>query len=538
MIKRRINIQSQLDAVNQAAAQALQSAQSAVAVSQGQATLRPKSTCQIFNFATSKTIPKSIYFSRNSIATYVDRKGIIRTAKVNQPRFTHDPATLEPLGLWVEEARTNYATNSTAISPNNSFFITTNGAIAPDGTATATILEKNSTQNSTFYSNVDTASLANGFYVRSFFITPLQQDECIIVFEGIGAETGNNYVTFNVLTKTFSGNVPALINYGCEEYQNGAIRPWIAVEKSSTKVINNVCYLGGYGGLSTPTNKCKIWGWQFENGKKVSTYIPTQGTILTRQAEYPRYRISYLNTNQFTVSVTGVKTNNYEINENGYNCILGLSGSQLMGVFPAGNGGSIWDGTTVIPTPTFGTPVLRNSLFNAVIAVNSNSQAKITYNGSAIASGTINSVMLTFQDWYIGSRNRNFLNGTIKCIEIYNQALSDVELQELSSLNRLAGTGPNNLPTNNQLGSCAFLDVESLMSSLGRQHFTIDGPGASITRNIRFNFDFDFEIVDSSGCSITSQPSASCPANTDNALVFSAPQGKSLTYAIIPKFEY
>jgi len=77
-----------------------------------------------------------------------------------------------------------------------------------------------------------------------------------------------------------------------------------------------------------------------------------------------------------------------------------------------------------------------------------------------------------------------------------------------------------------------------LLNTTGRQHFTVDGTGASITRNIRFNFDFDFEIVDSSGCAITSQPSASCVANTDNALVFSAPLGKSLTYAIIPKFEY
>jgi hypothetical protein len=50
--------------------------------------------------------------TRNSTATYTDPTGKIRTAGVNEPRFTFDPETGEPLGLLVEEQRTRLNTIS------------------------------------------------------------------------------------------------------------------------------------------------------------------------------------------------------------------------------------------------------------------------------------------------------------------------------------------------------------------------------------------------------------------------------------------
>jgi hypothetical protein len=49
-----------------------------------------------------------VTFTRDSIGTYVDENGLIQTATANTPRFDHDPATGESLGLLVEESRTNY----------------------------------------------------------------------------------------------------------------------------------------------------------------------------------------------------------------------------------------------------------------------------------------------------------------------------------------------------------------------------------------------------------------------------------------------
>lgn len=48
-----------------------------------------------------------ITFTRNSAATYWDANGVLQTAAIDEPRFDHDPVTGEPLGILIEEQRTN-----------------------------------------------------------------------------------------------------------------------------------------------------------------------------------------------------------------------------------------------------------------------------------------------------------------------------------------------------------------------------------------------------------------------------------------------
>ena len=64
------------------------------------------------NFARSRALDPRITFTRSTIATYVGRDGLIKYAGVNEPRFDHDPDTLESLGLLIEESRTNIFRNS------------------------------------------------------------------------------------------------------------------------------------------------------------------------------------------------------------------------------------------------------------------------------------------------------------------------------------------------------------------------------------------------------------------------------------------
>ena len=69
-----------------------------------------------WDFANAGSLPPGIEFDRSTVATYLDRDGFIKTAKANEPRFDHDPTTLEPLGLLKEDARTNYLDNTALIS--------------------------------------------------------------------------------------------------------------------------------------------------------------------------------------------------------------------------------------------------------------------------------------------------------------------------------------------------------------------------------------------------------------------------------------
>ena len=55
-------------------------------------------------------------FVRNSIATIVNFQGLIEVVQANTPRFDHDPVTLTPKGLLLEEARTNLVLQSSDLS--------------------------------------------------------------------------------------------------------------------------------------------------------------------------------------------------------------------------------------------------------------------------------------------------------------------------------------------------------------------------------------------------------------------------------------
>ena len=69
------------------------------------------------NFAQSRSLDPRITFARGSAATYFDKAGNIQIAGKNEPRFDHNPATGESLGLLLEEESTNLV-NSNANAVN------------------------------------------------------------------------------------------------------------------------------------------------------------------------------------------------------------------------------------------------------------------------------------------------------------------------------------------------------------------------------------------------------------------------------------
>ncbi|MFM2044242.1 MAG: hypothetical protein RLY86_2818 [Pseudomonadota bacterium] len=96
-------------------------------------------------------LPPAITVIRSGPATCIGPDGLVRTMEPDTPRLDHDPTTLAPLGLLVEEDRTNLALMSNDLSAAQWVPVvggtapvpvrTGNAAAAPDGTAVACLLD-------------------------------------------------------------------------------------------------------------------------------------------------------------------------------------------------------------------------------------------------------------------------------------------------------------------------------------------------------------------------------------------------------------
>jgi hypothetical protein len=81
----------------------------------------------------------NISFVRASAANYFNSAGVLTSAAVNEPRFDHDPVTLESKGLLVEVARTNLLLNSASLSTQSVVVTAVPYTLSFYGTGTITL---------------------------------------------------------------------------------------------------------------------------------------------------------------------------------------------------------------------------------------------------------------------------------------------------------------------------------------------------------------------------------------------------------------
>ena len=235
----------------------------------------------LLDFANSKTLDPRITFSRNSTATYVDELGIIKTAADNEARIDHDPATGECLGLLIEESRTNSFQNSVftqtsdwlTSNPTTHGTVTANNATAPDGTSTAAALVAGGQTDRVISMGLTTT---NDQTVFSFFVKKGTGDNLQF---GSLAWTTQGAINYTFSTDTFGTNYN-LADYGKEDYGNGWIRIWIRFGAAGSGTV----YVR-WGDASPSGTTGWFWGVQQELGTFPTSYIPTSGSTITRNAD-------------------------------------------------------------------------------------------------------------------------------------------------------------------------------------------------------------------------------------------------------------
>jgi len=211
------------------------------------------------------------------------------TSTINSvPRFDHDPTTGESLGLLVEESRTNLLPSSEDVdyAGYQRSAITTSLNVAtvtaPDGTTTADEIAPTATTGEHFIGYTTPANVISGTtYTFSAYVKPNGTDSVRIRFAFAGFNNENGSHVFSTNTTT-SGNC----DFRIAPVANGWYRIQGTVVASSTAVGQPRIYPNQSNSwLGVPSEALYVWGAQLEVGSFPTSYIPTEGSTVTRAAD-------------------------------------------------------------------------------------------------------------------------------------------------------------------------------------------------------------------------------------------------------------
>ena len=237
-----------------------------------------KDTVLAFNDENNNFKPLPFSFSRNSSGTVVNKDGLIETVGSGEPRIDFKDNTKG--ALLLEPTRTNKIPTSNDFNGSgwlkSDITATANQVVSPDGTLNASKLE--ATGNGSLR-NQSEASFNDG-YAYSIFV-----------------KKGNSrYVTIRSAFFTQSivvgfdlDDLTSQANGKIEDYGNDWYRLSISKNISGDADKSGFFYLylpDSLGGqTSVSGNYAYFYGGQIEDGSYATSYIPTNGSTVTRSAE-------------------------------------------------------------------------------------------------------------------------------------------------------------------------------------------------------------------------------------------------------------
>lgn len=439
-------------------------------------------------------LPDGVTFARSTaVTTYLGSNGYInRTTSANEPRFEYDSFG-NKLGLLIEGQATNrlidgitfygnWKLNSTAVT-NFGMTLLSNQGTSPENTNQANRLAINSPIGSEFSfisssieKHVDIAAGSdNASHVFSFWAknvvgatyiaasicrSSVSQDKWFGIIADI---SGNTFKTFQATT------APGITFANLERYPNDWYRISLGTTASSSTGITACIgmvnsFNGSFSATGRPLNSsistsspegftALFWGAQVEANFSPSSFIPTNGSVVTRNADSASY--------DGITSTLGENPTNLTIN-------FEFDASIPPGVFPyigrlydstsLGNSGSygfyIWRNATNKEKINFSTEIKSFTTQNGELTATPNSftvsytdglnpkttnkvalsynpnivsaQALRAVNGFAITSSQgVTSYPISLDKLSIGSASptANFLNGHIQLVRIYDKTL-------------------------------------------------------------------------------------------------------------------
>ena len=410
------------------------------------------------DFAASRSMGPRAKFFRTTNGTYVGKDGLVKTATDHEPRFDHDPTTLESLGLLLEDSRTNQFSNhdfSTGWDTNNCSFVS--GIVDPKGGTNAKKLVVTSVGSGASAFITDDTTLTNGStYTQSFWAKANAAGSAYSVVQ-IAPSTGftQAYRNFDLSNGTLGGGDIPDSNCSIVEYPNGWYRVSVTAQAQSAgtgRMAIGICDSSTSGRLpeittgSAGNDGVYIWGAQLESNNTPSSLIETSGGSGTRQPDYGYIDgiefARWFNQSEGTIDVAyqlGSRNSNMRV------CQISNSTASSVIDLIAGSGGGVggyWFINNSNGVQFSSTGISNSSVtdrkFRAVLAYKTDDCAAQQNNitSGPITDGTCEltkdmSRLLMYQV----SNNGDHINGHLKFIRYYPKRLTDAQVTLLSQEN-------------------------------------------------------------------------------------------------------
>ena len=369
--------------------------------------------------------------TRSTTATYVDSNGVLQTAGVNVPRVEFD-GNGNPLGLLVEEDRTNYLTDSNRGTnqygnPPASSFNTT----GPDGVPSSAIAPQPDSSSDRFEWDIAAGTFSNNeILTLSWHMKPLSGNTPSIY---PGEIRLNSFINMSPGTA-----------YEVRDIGNGWERwaaPVTVTDTTSDQTVR--LYFGfplqdGSGGWN---NDVAYYGFQLEEGEAATSYIPntaTSGTV-TRTADDITLSTSAFGTNRaastvfvdFSVGKTNVTyPGAFRIddgsNTNNSTLYYDTTSSDLRYQNKENNVSTLWSIEASVSLP-----------FSRAVAVRaSGTEARPAIDGVLGSTKTLDAAPSTaFTTLQVGRTGVNQLNGHVRRFTYFPRAISDASLATYTGAN-------------------------------------------------------------------------------------------------------
>jgi len=377
--------------------------------------------------------PVPFDFTRNSIGTRVDRNGLIETIGNNIPRIDFTDNT--DGHLLLEPQSTNSLTYSEDFSNTywnlNDISVESNAATSPNGATNA--FKITITDVTPYLGNLNISLIVGNTYTLSCFVKK-GTNRWVRLASVSSASTGAWFDLDNGVVGTVNSTSATI-----EDYGDG----WYRITNTLTSISgSNDVFLGLSGvdgstsGSSVIGNNVFAWGFQVEALSYPTSYIPTNGSTVTRASETctnagnstlinSTEGVLYAEISSFknggigdrTISISDGST------QNAIQLFLHNTANRIN--FRLRSGGSL---DVNISDFTF-----EQNQINKIACKYKSGDYALWINGEERATSTNSSLpsglsVLAFDD---GSLYEFY--GKVKAVTVYNTALTDAELTELTS---------------------------------------------------------------------------------------------------------